>query len=310
MTPFRLPWILAPLALLGLACGGGDGGDPVGPDPDGNETRWLRAKIDGVDWSVPELALGAAASHTSAGLYVIIGQPTGDHRLQIVVSNLAEPGVYALGVGANARGGNVTLSLAPSTWTTPLSGSAGSITFTQLSDTLLAGTFAFEVEPVGGVGASKIVTDGEFRLPVTTIGVIGPPAENSWSEVRATVAGSAWNAASIATVFSTSTLSIVAFTDTRTITMTLAEVTGEGVYPISTTVPLRSITAIGDGTDPLVCCWGPYGPATGSVTIESLTAARIRGRFEASLEPAPGTQAAGTLTIVSGTFDNGLLGQP
>jgi hypothetical protein len=310
MTSFRLACLAAVFALVGFGCGGGDDGDPVGPGPDGNETRWMRAKIDGVDWSVPELALGSAASHTSPGLYVIIAQPTGDHRLQIVLSNIAEAGVYPLGVGANVRGGTVTLSLAPSTWIAPPTGAAGSITLTALSDTLIAGTFSFEARPVGGAGGTKIVTDGEFRLPVTTVGVIGPPAENAWSEVRATVAGSAWNAAGVATTFSTSTLSIVAFTDTRTITMTIAEVAGEGDYPISTGAPIRSITVVGDGVDPLVCCWGPYAPATGSVTIESLTGTRIRGRFAASLEPAPGSAASGTLGIVSGTFDNGLLGQP
>lgn len=300
---------MAILALAGTACGGGNGGsDPTDPDPSGEDAYYLRAEIDGAAWSVPASGLFYGTSHTSPGLYVVIGQPTGDYRLQLTLTNITGVGTYPLGVSPICQGGMVTLSLSPSTWITPGSGAAGSITFTALSDTLMEGTFQFTANAVPGAATgTKSVTEGEFRLPVTTIGVIGPVPDNAWSEVRATVAGSPWNAAYIATGSATSTLSIVAFTDTRTITMTLADVQGPGTYPISGDPPIRSITGIGDGVDPLVCCWGPYGTATGSVTITSITATRIQGTFEASLEPAPSSQAGGTLVIASGTFDNGLL---
>ncbi len=304
------PLFILMLSLFGLACGDDDKG-PTDPNPPGNETYFMRAKIDGASWSVSTTDLAFAASHTSAGLYVVIAQPTGGHRIQMVLSSITGPGTYAIGVGANLRGGSATLSLNPSTWVAPNSGAAGSITLAQVSDTLLVGTFSFAADAVGGTPAgTKNVTDGEFRLPVTTIGAIGPVPDNAWSEVRATVAGSPWSAAGIATQFSTPTLSIVAFTNTRTITMTLAEVDGPGVYAISQTLPLRSITAIGDGVDPLVCCWGPTPPATGSVTITSITSTRIRGTFEASLEASPFGTATGTLVIVNGSFDNGLIVPP
>lgn len=312
MRNYRLiPLALAILILTGLACGGGGNGNPADPGSPGNETHYLRAKIDGEAWSVPASGLNFGASHTIAGLYVIIGQPTGGYRIQLVLSNITGTGTYPLGVGAAARGGTVTLSLSPATWTAPLSGDAGSITFTHLSDTLMVGTFHFTATPVPGAATgTKSVTDGEFHMPVTTIGSIGPVPDNAWSEVRAMIAGDPWNAANIATNFGSGTLSIVAFTNTRTVTMTFAEVQGPGTYEISSLPPLRYMTAIGNGVDPLVCCWGPYGAATGSVTITSITSTRIQGTFEASLEPSPGGSATGTLAIASGTFDNGLIVAP
>lgn len=295
------------LALVGLSCGSGDDDKaPTQPGPPGTEARFLRARIDGVPWSVPPTGLSFGASHAGPGLYVIIGQPTGDYRLEFVLNNIDGVGTFPLGVSALCRGGTVTLSRPPATWRTPLSGAAGSISFTEVSDSLLIGTFQFTaVATPGSPSGTKNVTEGAFRLPITRVGAIGPIPDNAWSEVRATVNGSPWNAANIATMFVTSTLSIVAFNDTRTFTFTLADVQGPGTYALSNTSPVRSITGIGDDLDPLICCWGPYGSASGSVTITSITATRIRGTFQASLEAAPGSQASGTLVIASGTFDNG-----
>ena len=162
----------------------------------------------------------------------------------------------------------------------------------------------------GTASGTRSVTEGAFHVPLTTVGVIGPIPDNAWSEVRATVAGSPWNAANIATMFGSGTLSIAAFNDTRTLTITVAGVQGPGTYALSGVPPLCSITGIGDGVDPLVCCWGPYMSAAGSVTVTSVTATRIQGTFQASLEAAPGSQAAGSLVIASGTFDNGLPPAP
>lgn len=294
-----------------LACGGGDNNDPVGPGPDGNDTHYLRAKIDGTAWSAPASAGILAASHIAPGLYIILGQPTGDYRMEFTLSNITGVGTFPLGVSAFARGGTVALSQSPATWRTPLSGAAGSITFTELSDTLVVGTFAFEARAVpGSAVGTKQITEGEFRIVLTTVGVIGPIPDNAWSEVRATVAGSPWNAAHIATSSATTTLSIVAFNETRSITITLAEVQGVGTYTLSSGFPIRSMTEVGDGVDPLVCCWGMYGTAGGSVTITSLTSTRMRGTFEATLEPSAFGNATGSLVIASGTFDNGLLVAP
>ncbi len=185
-----LPLVSLLVALFVLACGGSDG-DPAGPGP-ADGPRFFRARIDGADWSVSSTNVAFAASHTSPGLYVLIGQVEGGHRIQIVLSSITGPGTYPLGVGAGPRGGNATLSLSPSTWLTPLSGAAGSITFTALSDTHMVGTFAFTAAAVGGTPAStKDVTEGVFDLAVTTIGNIGPVPDNAWSEVRTTIAGAA-----------------------------------------------------------------------------------------------------------------------
>lgn len=307
----RSIWIVLFLALATLSCGDDGGAPPSDPGNPGDESRYLRAAIDGVPWEVPTLALEFGASHTAPGLYVIIGQPSGDYRLEFVLNNITGSGTYPLGVSGLCRGGTVTLSMSPATWRTPLSGAAGEITFSELSDSLMIGQFHFEADAIPGSATGKrAVTQGEFRMPITRVGVIGPVADNAWSEVRAEVAGRAWNAAHVATNLGSGTLSIVAFTDTRTLTLTLTEVQGPGVYPLSTTTPTRLMTAMGDGTDPLVCCWGLNGPATGSVTISSLTSTRIAGSFTASLEPAPGSAATGTLVIASGSFSNGLLVAP
>ncbi|MCC7143328.1 MAG: hypothetical protein IT349_14615 [Candidatus Eisenbacteria bacterium] len=304
-----LPLVSLLVALFVLACGGSDG-DPAGPGP-ADGPRFFRARIDGADWSVSSTNVAFAASHTSPGLYVLIGQVEGGHRIQIVLSSITGPGTYPLGVGAGPRGGNATLSLSPSTWLTPLSGAAGSITFTALSDTHMVGTFAFTAAAVGGTPAStKEVTEGEFDLAVTTIGTIGPVPDNAWSEVRTTIAGAAWNGATVSTLVNGPTLSIVAGTDTRTLTINIGEFTGPGTYEFSETSPPRSMTVIGDGIDPLVCCWRTAGATTGRIVVESLSSTRITGTFEAVAEASKFGTATGTVTLVGGTFSNGLLTPP
>ncbi len=303
---------LAPLAalLVGLAaasCGGDGDKDPTGPGPSGTDPYYLRGTINGAAWSAPGLPIGV--THATPGQYVLIAEPAGSYRLSIVLWNITGPGTYALGVGAQTRGGTVTLSLQPATWVAPNSGSAGSMTFTTLNDTLMVGTFNFTANEVGGA-STRTLTAGEFRLRVVTLGTVGPVPDNAWSEVRATINGAAWNAAAVAPSYANNTLGIAAFNDTRTLTLVFSQVDGPGEYHLSTAIPIRTMTVVGDGTDPNVCCWGGYETATATLIVDSITSTRIVGSLHASLEPSPFGGATGTVEIVGGTFSIGLINAP
>lgn len=298
-------------ALGWAACGGGDDKDPTDPGDPGDPTIYMRAKVDGVAWESERSVLPTAASHVSPGLYVLIASTTNSYRFSFTLSNIPGPGTYPLGVSALVRGGTVTLSLPPSTWLTPLSGAAGTITLTEVTNTRIKGTFAFSARAVGGgPNDLKSVTDGEFDLPLTTVGVIGPIPDNAWSEVKAQVNGTPFLAANIATLFNSGSFAITAFNENRTLTMTLTQVNGPGTYALAPLPPARLMTVVGDGVNANICCWGVYGAASGSVTITSITSTRVRGTFSATLEPAPSSQATGTVEILSGTFDNGLVTPP
>jgi hypothetical protein len=67
---------------------------------------------------------------------------------------------------------------------------------------------------------------------------------------------------------------------------------------------VRAITA-GINNDATTCCWGNAGNDVITVTISSLTPARVKGTFSGTLQPQPGKPATMPLEITDGAFDVG-----
>jgi hypothetical protein len=117
--------------------------------------------------------------------------------------------------------------------------------------------------------------------------------------VTGTIAGAAWNAASVTTerIQQQNRLNIRAISSSYSVTVLISQYTGVGTYAVNTATRNVSVTSGARG-------WGTLdGTSTGTVTVTSSSATRVRGSFNASLR-SPNV-ADGTITV-NGTFDVGL----
>lgn len=301
--------LIGVLLLLGVAtCSSGDPADEDG-DPTGTGGEFfMRATVDGA-WA----AETAAASSAGPGVYAISGgKTTGTNPFIVTLSlyNIGGPGTYPLGTGSTVAGGagSVVNQFTAATWITPLSGADGSLVITTLSSTRIGGTFNFVASPLGGgATGNKNATSGEFLVQLAS--VPAPLPDNYGSKVSATIAGAAWNAAfASGTYFAANRVSTVSsHNNARLLNISLNEVTGPGTFPLGTA---RTIS-VSNSTLTQSNSWHSSGAgSSGSVTITSITATRMRGTFTATLGPTPGTQTSGTLAITSGSFDIGLGAPP
>lgn len=298
-----------------LGCGGGGGGGGVtAPGPSGP----MSARIDGVAWTSDPIGSGLAAFHTSPGLYTISGRKASGsvQFLDLTLHNIAGVGTYPLGVNATNFGGGAIVGNATAGFGTPLSGSAGTVTITVLDSSRIAGTFAFTATPLTGAAVgTRVVSEGSFDYPVSTIGAVGPVPDHAGSQMRALIDGASWNGATIATVYNTGGatpfLVVGASTLDRQLNITATGISGPGSYPIAFS-PQRLVTWSELGTSRV---WGGSGMIVGSefvssdsgvVVIASLSTTRIRGTFSGKLAPGPGSTATGFKYITNGEFDCGL----
>ena len=287
----------ATVLLLLAACGG----STTGPSGGGN-TAPFSAQIDGTAWN--SLTISTSAHGSANGTFTLIGAVTSPTQtsMSLTLWNIAAPGTYPMGVGPTVPGGTANVTTGVQTWSTPLSGAAGTVTVTSVSATKITGTFSFVATPFsGGATGNRTVAQGTFDLPVTSTGSVTVPA-NVGSTFGGTLGGAPWNAATVVMVAapSSGTLTIGASNLTHNINMIISGYAGPGSYALGTGVQ-RSMTVFLSGT---VQNWGATGTAsTGTVTVTSASATRIKGTYTASL--APGANTTGTMPI-SGNFDVGL----
>ena len=283
--------------VMGLlvSCGGDGGSGPNGGDAN------FTAKIDGSDFTAS--AATTAAQISGAGNFAIVGASgtsTGT-SITLVLYNIGAPGTYPLGVSGTVRGGLGTVGSSSSSLSTPLNGTAGSVTITQVSTTRIAGTFNF----VAGVSpVTRTVTDGAFDLPVTGNGSITVP-DYAGSRVDGTINGTPWNAAAVVMVAapSSGTLAVGFSNLTYQMNLIISGWTGIGTYTLNTGVS-RQMTVL--ATDGSLKVWGGSGTlSTGTFTVTNASATRISGNYDITLLPSGVGQAAGNLHLV-GTFDIGI----
>jgi hypothetical protein len=296
----RLLRVVLVLALA--ACGGGDG--PTNPFADGVTN--FTAKIDGVAWNAE---FAPVASNPQAGMYVISGIRTQGSAYTIVLNlnNITGTGAFPLGVNLTAFGGYALLSDASVGWSTPLDGASGEVVITTLTATRIVGTFEFVAEPVVGTGVTREVTDGQFDITLTGTGGVALP--NQGSSVTGTIGGAFTSAQAthVLSIGGTPTLTIVANNTDRSVSMSIANMTGAGTYTLSGSAPIRTIYANADLANNPTAVWrSDQAAGSGEVIISSVTADRIVGTFTATLAPFSGG-AAGNLSV-SGSFSLGRSG--
>ncbi len=293
------------LAVM-TACGGG-GTDPSGGGGGGGGggSFGMTARIDGAAWS-PSFA--ATAAHASPGVWNFSGTSTAGGGSTIMVSlyNIRGPGTYPFGVNVTGVGGIAQVVKGAKGWSTALTGVAGTITIDTVSTTRLVGTFSFSAVALsGGATGTSEVTEGVFKLAVTTIGNPGSLPDNAGHRLTVSGGDVTYNAGTIAVSFPNDTSMVVASNNTVDgLGIQLAGIHGTGTYTLSNSSPLHLLTySTFDGANTSI--WGGVAGDAGSIEITSLTATRIKGTFTVTLQPSTGPAATGPLDLV-GDFDLGI----
>lgn len=265
----------------------------------------MTATIDGQAFSADQSAGAAAATSSGVSVYTITGTHVAGSTVQAILLslwNVGGPGTYPLGVNATNFGGIGSFVEGSSSWTTPLSGVAGTLILTTLTSTRIAGTFSFNAASLGTPTTTRSVSNGAFDLAIS--GTPGTVQPYQGSTMKATLGSTAWVGATIALVAKSggvyawggSSATGVTGGVFTNVNITLSGVTGPGTY------------ALGAGANSISVAVGSTGynsnvaGSSGSVVVTSVDANRLKGTFSATLASGGGA----SLSVSGGTFDIGL----
>lgn len=260
--------------------------------------RSFSAKVDGAAWT----PIFASARATSDGTFTIVAGTSLSttplsSSMELTIYNLAVPGTYPLGVDASLTGGRVIFAYNQGTWNTPRDGSAGTITLTDVTTTHIAGAFQYRAKRLFDT-VSTTVTEGQFDIPLIAPSTIFISDLHGGS-MTGTLGGAVWSAAAVAVVSKPATGALDFNFDnaTHNIRFVISGVTGAGTYAFNTDVN-RYVSV----TQPLGPSWGGTpARSAGTLVITSLTSARMKGTYSATLQSATSAPL-----VISGTFDVGL----
>jgi hypothetical protein len=251
---------------------------------------------------------GGSGSNQVPGVITMTGtqvvSTTNYTTLTMTLGYIAGPGTYPLGVNYISTAGGLGIVFAPQgssfgTWSTNLSGSAGSVTVTSLTNSRIAGTFQFTAPPqnFSSTTGTRVVTNGAFDMPLPA-GFTPAPANNNGSKISAVIGGTPWNAATVIPLGTGGVFGLVGTSDTLSVSIEPGTVVSAGnSYPIGGSGG-GSMTVVRTGTSRN---WSSgTGGAVGTITITSLVGNRASGTFTATLLPGSGT--TGSLAITNGSF--------
>jgi len=293
------------------ACGGG------GTGPTGGGSGSMSATINGTAWSAQSNLIQFPAPQKQ-GHYPLYGARTAGNTLNGVTFNLVGitgPGTYRLGTAGGVSGGFASVNEGSAIWQTPLSGAAGTISISTLTDSRIAGTFQFTAEGVVGSSGTREVTNGQFDIPITLPGNLPPMAHADTGFMAVTMGGNPWYGATVAGGAPTGgSLLVISVNTTNSLTVSIAPYNGPGTYTVGGTNVGNRITVTQGTVQGLPCCWGGrtqfvdnqlVSLDNGTITITSATANRIRGTFSATLAPGLTGTATANLVLTNGGFSYG-----
>ncbi len=155
------------LVLTGLftfSCKSDDDGGGGGGAAEGTIT----AKVNGAGFTSSSMTTSGTMVGTTLSF---LGTNSEGKSIQFVVNGLDGTGTYQIGGGANisiaASYSEVNLSNPGNSqvWQAPFDDSvAGEISFSEISNSKVKGTFTFECKNVNGDGSIKNVTEGSFNV--------------------------------------------------------------------------------------------------------------------------------------------------
>ncbi|MBL0170613.1 MAG: hypothetical protein IPP90_07760 [Gemmatimonadaceae bacterium] len=296
----RLSTVCAPSAFVVVLLSGCGGGGSTGPGTVGSA---FKASIDGVNWA----STTSSAVSAAGGIFTIVGSQVGASvtSMSLTFYSIGVPGTYPLGVTGTVAGGIATITASPSTWSTPLTGAAGTVTISAVSATRIAGTFSYSATPQLGqaVTTTRVVTNGEFDVPVNGAATLVVP-DGASNKVTGTIAGNPFNAATVVSVTapSSGTLTIAGSNTAYTVNFIISGYTGTATYALGTGAS-RTIQVTSSA--PSKVWGGTNATSAGTVVITSVTSTRIKGTFTATLQPSVINPNEPPITI-SGSFEKGL----
>lgn len=289
------------LALSAALLAGCGGGSPAGPDGDGGGgANRVTASIDGQAFTGGTV-LAVPVSTVPGSLAFQATQVVGAtaRTIAMYLAFIPGPGTYPLGMNiGTSPGGTVSVTSGTNSFTTPLSGAAGSVTITSLTATRVVGTFTFTAAATLG-SATTTVTNGVFDVPLST-GYVVPTEDLAGSTMTATINGTPQVSATLSGIGGGATTRVIGGMNLEySISITVGPITAPGSGALTGfQVPTRRVTITRVGTTQ---SWGGVGNDTGTLNITTLTATRIAGTFSGTL--APNAQTTGTLTVTNGAFN-------
>jgi hypothetical protein len=160
-------------ATLLSSCSSDDGGGGGGTASLGQ----VKAKVGGTNFTSMDLATFATKQVIGGFTTIIVqGSDASGKAIQLILSDYdGGTGTYAISDDANISAiasyieANISNPMASQTWAAPYdgSGSAGSITITEISDTNVKGTFNFTGKNQNG-DDTKAITNGAFNVNFTS----------------------------------------------------------------------------------------------------------------------------------------------
>jgi hypothetical protein len=224
--------------------------------------------------------------------------------VSLSIGYITGTGTYPLGVNQlTTAGGTLIVSTTSGssvgTWSSGVTGAAGTVTITSITSSQIVGTFQATAYPQSGTASTnKVVTNGKFTVPLG--GFTVAPSSNPGSLIKATLGGTAFNAATVTgqsagASFATLGTTTDASNHTTSISLTVSgSVVSGGSYPL--------VPPSGGGTYVAMMVtinntsYGGLGSGdSGSVTITSFSGGRAKGTFSGTL--------SGGLSVTGGTFD-------
>ena len=301
---------ISALAILAVVTACGGSGSPTGPGGPGGVGTFT-ATIDGSNWvsTMNQVVGGGSGPNQVPGLITITGtqvvSAANYTNLTLFLGYIGGTGTYPLGVNHGTTAGGGGLVTAPQgssvgSWSTNLTGAAGTVTVTSLTTSRIAGTFQFTAPPqsYSQTTGTRVVTNGKFDMPLPA-GFTAAPANDRGSRIAALINGASWNGATVTALGSQTVFVLGGLTDSLSISIspTVAASVG-GTYPLG---------GVGNGTVIVTRVgtsnsWSSgVAGSVGSLTIASLGNGRATGTFTATLIPGAGT--TGNMSITQGTFD-------
>jgi len=204
---------------------------------------------------------------------------------------------------ATVGGTGIVSSSTGRSWFTPGSGAAGTVTVTTLTATHIVGTFSFNAEPLGGgATGTKVVTNGAFDLILA--GTLATLPDNQGSVTTGTLNGAPWTAATSFMTLSGGSLVINVSNTSYIIGVVMTAYAGAGTVDVGLLPGKAAVSAVvpTTGVGP---SWVADTGHSGSFTVTSMTATRIRGTLSATLNPLAGSGATGNLVLENFAFDIG-----
>lgn len=275
--------------------------------PSGTGSGSFTATLDGVNWaSAASLITVSGANSVVPGSIIISGtQTSGTSTISVslllgYIPGVAPPSLpFGVNQATTAGGTGLVQSTTSSTfanWSTGFSGAAGTVSITGITSSQISGTFQFTAPPqLGQTGASKVVTNGKFTVPLS--GFVVAPASTPGSVVTASLGGSPFNAATI-----TGTAAPVSFLGTSTSATNVTssvDLIMSGTIVAGTSYPLTTPQGGGSYASILVTVgsssFGGASGDSGSVFISSISGGRASGTFSGTL--------SGGLSVTGGTFN-------